>query len=634
MGAGGNRDELEWTVPEGHDADATIRRVSPTAETVPASNAPVALEDLPLLTLGARAAVSGPQSELTAGEVLGEGGMGRVLVGRQRSMLREVALKTLKSGSGPGLAAALVSEGIISGQLEHPNIIPVHQLGRTSDGAPLLVMKRVHGTSWTALLRDSTHPAWDRLHALSSDRLTAHLEILMQVCQALDFAHGKGVVHLDVKPDNVMVGESGDVYLVDWGVAAHFEAPGQRTLVGTPSFLAPELLDHALPLGPRTDVFLLGGCLHQVLTGAPPYQGDDLQAVLRQAHACPAPRLPASAPEELAALCRQATARDPAQRPAGALAFRQALKDFLSHAGSLEVTQTAERRLAALKVLVQAEHPDRGEFARGATEARFGFALAVQQWPGNARARAGQVATLELVLQHELREGNAHAARSALEELAALPDGPAVSGWRAQVEALVHRQAQDRASAEALRQRERDLDRGVSRRQRFVFLGVMLAPAVIAALFFGQVGTAALQANGLTHAAGPREMFFVTLGLLVLGVVSVAVGRKALLRNAANRNFIAGFLGTLAVWALNRLLGWIEGDSIAHVVRGDLLAAGTAALLGGLLIERSWLLASLAAFAGAVFNTVAPERALVTLPATSLVVVLILILGDRSRGAG
>jgi len=212
---------------------------------------------------------SGPLPSEALGDIqvtgtLGEGGMGRVLLAEQRSLRREVALKTLKDPAAETVYVdALVREGVVTGHLEHPNITPVHQLGVDASGRPVLVMKRISGVAWSRLLADPEHQAWGTLGAKPDDRLRAHVEILLQVANALALAHSRGVLHRDVKPDNVMIGEFGEVYLVDWGVA--LELPGDagpRHLVGTPQFLAPEMLDAQLPLGPGTDVYLLGATLH------------------------------------------------------------------------------------------------------------------------------------------------------------------------------------------------------------------------------------------------------------------------------------------------------------------------------------------------------------------------------------
>ncbi len=132
-------------------------------------------------------------AELVAVELLGEGGMGQVLLAHQRSLGRDVAVKMLKpNAASDAAAAALTLEARTTGSLEHPGVVPVYALARDSAGLPALVMKRVEGSSWRELLRDANHPAWQHV-ARNDDRLCANLEILVSVCNAIAHAHQRGV---------------------------------------------------------------------------------------------------------------------------------------------------------------------------------------------------------------------------------------------------------------------------------------------------------------------------------------------------------------------------------------------------------------------------------------------------------
>src|SRR6185503_17346084 len=142
--------------------------------------------------------------------------------------------------------------------------------------------------------------------------------ILLQVLNAVRFAHSRGIIHRDVKPDNVMIGAFGEVYLLDWGIAVRpAETPGVvGPMVGTPRYLAPEMLDGALDdVGPHTDVYLLGATLHHILTGQPRHAGETLETVLAAAKESRPVHYAATVPAELAALCNAATAQDPKRRP-------------------------------------------------------------------------------------------------------------------------------------------------------------------------------------------------------------------------------------------------------------------------------------------------------------------------------
>jgi serine/threonine-protein kinase len=165
--------------------------------------------------------------------------MGVVELAEQRSLGRLVAIKQPHPGPMDADAvAALVSEGITTGRLEHPNIVPVHALGRGSDGRAVLVMKRIEGVPLADLVHRADHPRWARE---TRDRLTLFVETAIEVLHALAFAHARGVVHRDVKPENVMLGDYGEVYLLDWGIAAPLGQPADG-IAGTPSYMAPEML--------------------------------------------------------------------------------------------------------------------------------------------------------------------------------------------------------------------------------------------------------------------------------------------------------------------------------------------------------------------------------------------------------
>ena len=222
-------------------------------------------------------------SEIVLRELLSRGGQGAVYLAEQTSLQRLVAVKvaTGKDGStDERRAASLLVEARVSGRLEHPNIVPVHIVGTGDDGQPLLVMKRVEGQTWRKLIN-------------AGRDLERDVRILLDVCKALALAHSHGIAHCDVKPGNVMVGVAGDVYLVDWGVAVGFgdNAPADipvakdiKTVFGTPKYLAPEM---ALPQGSidqRTDIYVCGAVLHELVTGTALHQGTVTEALLHAAH--------------------------------------------------------------------------------------------------------------------------------------------------------------------------------------------------------------------------------------------------------------------------------------------------------------------------------------------------------------
>ena len=177
----------------------------------------------------------------------------------------------------------LLREAWVTGVLEHPNIVPVHDLVLDEQGMPRLVMKRIEGVEWGALIADE---AQVRSRFGARRPLYWHLDVLRSVCNALEYAHSRGIIHRDIKPENVMVGGFGEVYVLDWGIALALDGRyGQRLdktsdeerLAGTPRYAAPEMvLPEAGGQGVHTDVYLLGATLFHAVVGRGPHQGDSL----------------------------------------------------------------------------------------------------------------------------------------------------------------------------------------------------------------------------------------------------------------------------------------------------------------------------------------------------------------------
>lgn len=288
---------------------------------------------------------------------LARGGMGRILLAFDRDFRRRVAVKVLLSSTEDRLRAArFVEEAQATAQLEHPNIAPVYDLGSDEEGKPFFTMKWIRGRDLKSILE-----APDR--ELSTIRL---LLILAQAAMGVHFAHTRGVIHRDLKPRNVMVGDFGEVLVVDWGLAKVLHGPeqsgtaaietdrgasGEETLEGSiqgsPGYMSPEQArGEVAALDARTDVFGLGAILYEILTGFPPHAatpGEPIRVALRRVARCeiPAPRQlrpDLEIPPALEEICLQALAADPAQRQATARDFHDALQAYI------EGLHDAERR--------------------------------------------------------------------------------------------------------------------------------------------------------------------------------------------------------------------------------------------------------------------------------------------------
>ena len=267
---------------------------------------------------------SPPQkSEFQFGEELGRGGTGVVYLAQQTHPAREVAIK--QSHKVSYNRAGLIREAMITGRLEHPNIIPIHQLDISNPSGPQVVMKRINGTNlWELCTEGPFH----------GKRLKTMLGYLRQVCHALEYAHSKKVIHRDVKPENIMIGNFGEVYLLDWGIAVDRSGgvSNPKMWVGTPAYMAPEMLaGDPDTVDVRTDVYLVGATLHEILTGSPRHDALRFRDLIEQVKFSTKHRYGSRIPKELANICNRACARDPAFRYQSILELRQAIEAHLIH---------------------------------------------------------------------------------------------------------------------------------------------------------------------------------------------------------------------------------------------------------------------------------------------------------------
>jgi formylglycine-generating enzyme required for sulfatase activity len=278
--------------------------------------------------------------------VLGEGGMGAVLECMDRDLGRRVAVKLVKpDNQDPTSARMLEREARVTGSLEHPNIVPVYDIGVTARGAPFYVMRLVEEPSLGEVITKLAAGDPAATAAYTTGRLLRHF---IQICETADYAHSRGVIHCDLKPANVLLGSFGEVLVLDWGLAFRREE-GTAYRGGTPGYMAPEQLDTARkrPLDARTDVYALGVILWEMLT-LESYTEESRTTVIRgPVDSTPAPRdrrrpsgrVPArEIPAELDEICARALEADPDARFQSARDLAQAVAAFL------EGTREKERR--------------------------------------------------------------------------------------------------------------------------------------------------------------------------------------------------------------------------------------------------------------------------------------------------
>jgi len=239
--------------------------------------------------------------------VVATGGMGAVLKAQDNNLARTVALKVMLNSAEANDQAvySFVAEAQITGQLEHPNIVPLHDIGVAADGTIYYTMKLIEGRTLRDILKDIRDGNPDTIQRFPISRL---LTVFQKVCDGIAYAHSRRVIHRDLKPDNVMVGEFGEVLILDWGLAKVLPEPGQvdteeqggefsgplpgasgvdamatmaGQVKGTPNYMAPEQAEgRVADIDTRSDIYALGGILYCILTMQPPVTGANLDEIL------------------------------------------------------------------------------------------------------------------------------------------------------------------------------------------------------------------------------------------------------------------------------------------------------------------------------------------------------------------
>ncbi len=305
------------------------------------------------------------------GELLGKGANGVVHLAGDRRLGRHIALKM--HGKGAALSeielGRFTHEAQVTGQLAHPSIVPVHDLGVLPDGRPFYTMKRIDGQTLKDVYDGIKRDVGDYLETWTVPHLVG---VLLRVAQATAFAHDRGVIHRDIKPANIMVGDYGEVLLLDWGVArvlgqaepgcapvATWRSEGEDdltiagTVAGTPAYMAPEQARGDIDaIGPPADVYSIGIVLYEYLVGSRPFRASNVRELLDKVITDPIrppseTRTPRDVPPELEALCMRCVHKDPKKRYADGRALAAALEGFLEGSRKREEAAALTRRAKA-----------------------------------------------------------------------------------------------------------------------------------------------------------------------------------------------------------------------------------------------------------------------------------------------
>jgi serine/threonine-protein kinase len=275
---------------------------------------------------------------------LAGGGLGEIYVAQDQELNREVALKESKSDRAhtPQRQARFLFEAEITGRLEHPGIVPVYSLNYHSDGRPYYAMRLIRGETLDEKIKQfhAANAKADRHASAKALELRGLLNHFIDVCDAIEYAHSRGILHRDIKPRNIMVGPYGETVVVDWGLAkvmgetdsasdsseellcpsrtADHDPTQLDSRLGTPRYMSPEqAAGKGSNVGPRSDVYGLGATLYHLLTDRAPFDGDDGSQILSQVRRGELPRprqVRPDVPRSLEAICQKAMALDPGDR--------------------------------------------------------------------------------------------------------------------------------------------------------------------------------------------------------------------------------------------------------------------------------------------------------------------------------
>jgi serine/threonine protein kinase len=274
---------------------------------------------------------------------IGFGGMKCVLLVHDRDTGRDIAMAMMPDfkDRSPADHELFIREARITASLNHPNIVAVHDMGLDENGAPFYTMAYLRGLPLTTVLkRIRENRPWES----SYYTLDRRLRIFQRVCNAVNYAHSLNICHLDIKPDNVNIGEFGEVRLFDWGLACETDVRGRALLKGSrlkgsPGYMSPEQISTnkaAPPVSKSSDIFALGALLYALLGLTPPFSGKNSEETLYKTMTENPPKLSLVAPKgsyippELEAICRKAMAKDPAERFASVAEMRLEVMNFQS----------------------------------------------------------------------------------------------------------------------------------------------------------------------------------------------------------------------------------------------------------------------------------------------------------------
>ncbi|MEE2756030.1 MAG: serine/threonine-protein kinase [Myxococcota bacterium] len=497
------------------------------------------------------------KTELVERELLGEGGMAVVYLADQTIPPRQVAVKRLRENTVER-AQNLFSEALLTGALEHPNIIPVHSIRVDPIKGPEVVLKRVEGISLSEAYSED---------GASEAGLRRLLPKLLQVCNALEYAHARNIYHRDIKAENIMLGQYGEVYLLDWGIAIdkNAERGVNRGTVGTPHYIAPEMLSgEPDKVDARTDVYLLGATLHFLLTGEPRHNAPTtLSAAVMASQSKPA-AYPGSVFPELGLLANRACALDPDDRPQTVSEFRHAVEDCLTHWDAMRTVQLAQPDFEFV-MEAGATGSELADSVRHFDAAVLRFQVALSSWP-DCKEAASRLTQVRLAMTRLYLDSNdSKAAKLLLNQVSAhtVADKRAVDALRRAVEQASQKESRVYEHAAA-----NDISTSRTGRRRAAYAMLAVCAIAVAVTSYQQVS------EKVSRTAGQGLGIWLIGTVIVVGVLFF--NRRVMLENDAGRRamlllilapiLIAAIRTVVYIHGLNpALIHPIETFAIAHV---------------------------------------------------------------------
>ena len=451
------RAALEQTVAEGEFSAASVRsKLDPPIQELPTSTAP--LIDEPGLSARGPASLSGfnpAVDRYELGTLLGSGATGEVYLARDRNFQRDVAVKFLRKERVGDREKLLqfIQEARVTARLEHPNILPIYDVNFTGGGQIYFTMRRAEGLSLLEALRTATSGQPPAVIAGIRERIG----IFMKLCDAVAYAHNRGVVHQDIKPGNIMLGQYGEVVLVDWGTATSSDerATGDRKILGTPAYMSPEQARRERA-DERSDVYCLGATLFHMLTLRHPTWSDNPDEFWEKKRRGNIDPLSAEEQERLPALllnvALKAMAPDSKDRYASVADLQNGIRLYETHSESIALAVRAREGLGPAVT-----NRDYAAF----NEVIFGFRQALALWDANDDARRGLSESRLRHAECALTKGDFELAASALD-----PNDQSHA---------------DAFSRVRLERRKHDDQQRRGRRFRYAATGLVLAIAALAA---------------------------------------------------------------------------------------------------------------------------------------------------------